>query len=110
MMLPHLNKWSIEMFKNGYFITAELKVKEQSRVSEAKSALKVLCDKTLEEQGCSLFTLHQCSSSEDRFILWERFDDEVAFKQHFEEQHTKDYVDLDLTEVVQYFQTDVISV
>ncbi|MGF6147762.1 Uncharacterised protein [Kingella potus] len=40
---------------------------------------------------------------------WERFDDEAAFKQHFDETHTKDYVALDLTEVVQYFVSDVLG-
>lgn len=97
------------MFEKGYFITAELKVKNKEMVSEAKSALKILCEKTLTEPGCSLFTLHHCSESEDRFILWERFEDEAAFKQHFIEPHTKEYVDLDLTEIVQFFQTDVVS-
>ena len=98
------------MFEQGYFITAELKVKEQHLVAEAKVALQTLCEKTIAEPGCSLFTLHQCTSNEERFLLWERFDDEAAFKQHFEEQHTKDYVALDLTEVVQYFQTDAVPV
>ncbi len=98
------------MFEKGYFITAELKVKNKEMICKAKSALKILCEKTLKEPGCNLFTLHHCSDKEDRFILWERFEDEDAFKQHFIEQHTKDYVDLELTEVVRYFQTDVVSV
>ncbi len=97
------------MFDNGYFITAELKVKNLDMISEAKSALTILCEETLKEPGCSLFTLHHCNENKDRFILWERFEDEAAFKQHFIEQHTKDYVDLDLTEVVQFFQSDVVS-
>ena len=96
------------MFEKGYFITAELKVKNIEKVGEAKSALKTLCEETLKEPGCSLFTLHQCSEKKDRFILWERFEDEEAFKQHFAERHTQDYVDLGLTEVVQYFQSDVV--
>ena len=97
------------MFEKGYFITAELKVKNIEMVSKAKSALKILCEETLKEPGCSLFTLHHCTERKDCFILWERFENEAAFKQHFIEQHTKDYVDLDLTEIVQYFQSDVVS-
>ncbi len=95
------------MFEKGCFITAELKVKNREMVFEAKSALKTLCEKTLREPGCSLFTLHHCSENEERFILWERFESEAAFKQHFLEQHTKDYIGLDLTDVVQHFQTDL---
>lgn len=40
--------------------------------------------------------------------MWERFDDEDSFKKHFEYEHTKKYVSLDLTEVVQYFQTNIL--
>ncbi len=97
------------MFERGYFITAELQVKDHAMISEAKSALTVLCNKTLKEPGCNLFTLHHCSENKERFILWERFDNEAAFKQHFVEQHTKDYIDLDLTDIVQYFQSDVVN-
>ncbi|MFC3150844.1 putative quinol monooxygenase [Litoribrevibacter euphylliae] len=97
------------MFEKGYFVTAELKVKDKAMIADAKSALKILCEKTLKEPGCSLFTLHHCSENEDRFILWERFEDEAAFKQHFVEPHTKAYLELDLTEVVQFFQSDVVG-
>jgi 4-carboxymuconolactone decarboxylase len=97
------------MFASGYYITAELKVKDSSLVEEAKEALIELCTKTLTEPGCSIFQLHHDASTPTRFLLWERFDDETAFKRHFEEPHTKSYIARDLTEVVQYFQTNVIS-
>ena len=95
-------------FDSGYYITAELRVKNEEQISEAKSALLTLCALTLTESGCSLFQLHQDNSDSRRFLLWERFEDEAAFKQHFEEPHTKHYMSLDLTEVIQYFQTDIV--
>lgn len=94
-------------FTPGYYITAELKVKNESQIQTAKEALLHLCKATLTEPGCTLFTLHQDPKSPARFLLWERFDDEAAFKAHFEAPHTKEYVAKDLTEVVQYFQTDI---
>ena len=96
------------MFHAGYYVTAELKVKDASRVDVAKNALSVFCQKTLTEPGCSLFTLHQDPKQPDRFLLWERFDDEAAFKAHFEADYTKAYVQQDLTDVVLFFQTDVV--
>jgi quinol monooxygenase YgiN len=96
-------------FPPGYYITAELRVKEESQTKEAIDALTVLCAETLKEPGCSIFQLHQDATTPQRFILWERFDDETAFKRHFEESHTKAYVALNLTEVVQYFQTSVMA-
>jgi len=47
------------------------------------------------------------SITESRFLSWECFDDEAAFKAHFEMDHTKEYVSLGLTEVVLHFQTDI---
>jgi 4-carboxymuconolactone decarboxylase len=94
-------------FVQGYYITAELKVKDESRIQETKEALMLLCKETLTEPGCTLFTLHHDSKQATRFLLWERFNDEAAFKLHFEAPHTKEYVAKDLTEVVQYFQTDI---
>ena len=95
------------MLEKGYFITAELRVLDSSKLLQTKKALYKLCEETLKEPGCNLFTLHQCNKDENCFLLWERFDNEEAFKQHFNEQHTKDYIALDLTEVVQFFQTNV---
>ncbi len=96
------------MFESGYYVTAELRVKDASKVHIAKEALSELCKKTLTEPGCSIFTLHYDSSTPTRFLLWERFDNEAAFKMHFAERHTTAYMALDLTEVVQYFQTNIV--
>ena len=93
----------------GYHITAELRLKDIERLQEARQALAELSARTLTEPGCSLFTVHHDAATPTRFVLWERFDDEQAFKKHFDEAHTKAYVALDLTEVVQYFQTDVLT-
>lgn len=97
------------MFLPGYYITAELKVKDTSRASEAKIALLKLCKETLKEEGCSIFELHQLTDDETRFLLWERFEDEAAFKLHFKLQHTKDYLALDLTDIEQVFKTEIAS-
>ncbi|MEN9531706.1 MAG: hypothetical protein RIQ83_930 [Pseudomonadota bacterium] len=95
------------MFNSGYYITAELKVKEPANIGNACQYLKKLCEETLKEPGCSIFTLHQCVDDESRFLLWERFDSEDDFKFHFEQPHTQEYLKHDLTEVVQYFVSDV---
>lgn len=98
------------MFAPGYYITAELRVKDSARLQEAKAALADLCENTMTEPGCTLFLLHQDAADPLRFVLWERFEDEAAFKQHFVEPHTQDYVARDLTEIVRYFQTDVVAI
>ncbi|WP_238946441.1 putative quinol monooxygenase [Vandammella animalimorsus] len=97
------------MFAPGYYVTAELRVKNPEQVMQARKALALLADKTLHEAGCSIFTVHQDAAEPTRFLLWERFDDEAAFKQHFLEAHTQDYLALDLTEVVQYWVSDVVA-
>ncbi len=97
------------MFTSGYYITAELRLKDAAKIGQAKQALSVLAEKTLTETGCSIFTVHHDTNEPTRFLLWERFDDEQAFKRHFDEPHTRDYMALDLTEVVQYFVSNVLD-
>ncbi|WP_222937780.1 putative quinol monooxygenase [Spartinivicinus ruber] len=84
-------------------------MKDQNKIEETTSALLELCSKTIEESGCTVFTLHQDQSEPMRFLLWERFDDEMAFKQHFEEEHTKKYVELGLIEIVQVSKTGAVN-
>lgn len=96
------------MFTSGYYITAELRVKDANQIHATKLALMTLCEKTLTEPGCSIFTLHHDQTTPSRFLLWERFNDEAAFQAHFEMPHTQEYVAQDLTEVVQFFHTSTI--
>lgn len=49
------------MFSSGFYITAELKIKDKDKILETREALQTLCRTTLqEESGCTLFQLHQC--------------------------------------------------
>ncbi len=97
------------MFKQGYYVTAELQVKTGKKAADARIALKQLCEQTeAKEPGCSLFRAHYFPDQENKFLLWERFENKAAFDQHFIEQHTLDYLALGLTEVVQFFQTDIV--
>lgn len=93
----------------GYCITAELRVKDSAKVDIAREAMRTLCAQTLKEPGCRFFTLHQDAQVPTRFLLWEVFDDEAAFKAHFETAHTKAYLAQDLTEVVQHFKTNLVA-
>ncbi|MFC5048199.1 putative quinol monooxygenase [Aquimarina hainanensis] len=95
------------LLKEGYFITAEIKIKDLTKTVIARRALSNLQKASLMEAGCSLFSVQQVFNDPSRFILRERFDDEEAFKKHFEYSHTKYYLEQNLTEVVQYFQMDV---
>ena len=95
------------MFSKGYYITAELRVKDSHRIEEARLELSKLCQSTLNEPGCSIFQAHQDTADDRTFLLWERFDNEQAFKDHFDQEHTKQFVAKDLTEIVTFKQSDV---
>ena len=93
------------MFTSGYCVTAELKIKDETKIAEAKKALLELCVITRTEPGCRFFVLHQNLSNPMSLLLWECFDDEAALKAHFEYPHTKAYFARGLTEVLQNFKT-----
>lgn len=91
--------------KQNYGITAQIRVREGIDVAVAKKALNELAHATRTEAGCLQFDIQQEAQRPDHFVLWERFIDEAAFKQHFEMPHTKCYVDQNLTELVMHWET-----
>lgn len=99
----------MQKLNSGYFITAEIKVKEGLDIEKAKKELAKLQELTLTEEGCDFFLIKQNSEKPAHFIMWERFENEQAFKKHFEYEHTKEYTKKNLTEVVQYFKTNIFN-
>ncbi len=93
----------------GYYVTAELRTKDPSRIAETKAALGELCTPTREESGCSMFVVHHDARTPTRFLLWECWDDEAAQKLHMSLPHTKAFLQRDLIEVLQFFQTEVVA-
>lgn len=96
------------MNNNQYYVTAELKLTDMTRLEEMKTALTTLQQATIKEAGCHLFSVHQDKSDPSKIILWECFEDEEAFEHHFTLQHTKDYFALNITEVVQAVKSDLM--
>lgn len=94
--------------KKGYYNTAILLVKDKSKIETTKIELKKLQEKTLNEDGCSIFSVQQSKDNASIFLLWERFENENAFQLHFELAHTKNYMKLNLTEVTHFYQTNLI--
>jgi len=107
-MIHHMNEKKM-MLTTGFYVTAELKIKDPNKILETRNALSALCKITLEqESGCTLFQLHQCQNDATRLLLWERFDSEDAYNTHFQQSHTKAYLAQDLTEVMQHFISDIV--
>lgn len=96
------------MFNPGFYITAELKIKDKDKILETREAVQILCKTTLQQEpSCTLFQLHQCQQEATRLLLWQRFDSEEAYHAHFKQPYTQEYLSRDLTEVVQYFVSDI---
>lgn len=94
------------MFGPGYYVTAELKAKEGVKPEVLRDALEELCVESLKESGCSVFFSHQDNDNPAHFVLWERFEDEEAFKAHGQEAHTKKYAALGLSEMVKVMRSN----
>lgn len=94
------------MFGPGYYVTAELKAKEGVEPEALRVALEELCNESLKEQGCTVFFSHQDNDNPAHFVLWERFEDEEAFKAHGQEAHTKKYGALGLSEMIRVMRSN----
>lgn len=92
------------MLKQGLFITAELRVKADADLPIAIDAIQTFCTAMESESGCSMAVAFQDKQDPYRFIFWERYDDEAAFKQHFNAKHTQTFIELGFTDLVQAFE------
>ncbi|MEZ8826372.1 putative quinol monooxygenase [Vibrio amylolyticus] len=81
-------------------ISAGLKLTENSDRAFAIEQLTQLVEQTNKEAGCQYFELLAHKDDPRSFTLWERWDDEQALTRHFNQEHTKSYLQHNLTEVV----------
>ncbi len=97
------------MFKQGLFITAELRIKPESDLDTAIAEIHAFCDGMNSEEGCSMAVPLQDKKDPYRFIFWERYEDQEAFEQHFQAEHTQRFIHLGLTDLVQSFETQLLT-
>ncbi|MEH6531707.1 MULTISPECIES: putative quinol monooxygenase [Photobacterium] len=97
------------MFKQGLFITAELRIKPESDLNVAIAAIQDFCDGMNSEEGCSMAIPLQDKKDPRRFIFWERYDNQEAFETHFHAEHTQRFIQAGLTDLVQAFETQLLT-
>jgi len=99
--LLHLqNPWG-NMFIQGHFVNAEIRIKEDVQINDALAAIYQFCLDMNSEAGCSFAMALQDKQDPRRIILWERYEDEAASQRHFDEPHTQRFIQSGFTEFVQ---------
>ena len=80
-------------------ISAGLQLKAGKPLNEALLALKTLVEKTQHEPNCYRFEIYQHNDNPQKFTLWECWKNQEALDQHFQMEHTKQYLAMDFTEI-----------
>ncbi|MBB1274090.1 putative quinol monooxygenase [Psychromonas sp. SR45-3] len=96
------------MFKQGLFITAELRIKTESDLDTAIAAIHTFCEGMNSEPGCSMAVALQDKDDPRRYLFWERYENQQAFEQHFNAKHTQTFIQSGLTELVQAFESKLL--
>ncbi len=86
------------MTDTGYFVTVELQARQGHASTTVLDALQKLALDSEREPGCLLFAVYQDGSDPGRFVLWEKFESEAAFRQHGAEAHSQAFNALGLVE------------
>lgn len=81
------------------WVSAGIEVQNKDDVARAKKALINLVQETLKEPGCLNFRVLHNMEKPQCFTLWECWQDEQAFKAHFEAPHTKAYLAKEFTQI-----------
>ncbi len=91
------------------FVTAELKIKTNIEREAAVEAIEQFCRDMQSEPGClqaiATYDQSQSQSQSDRVILLEQYANREAINQHFGMPHTQAFIERDITELVQAFET-----
>ncbi|WP_428814154.1 putative quinol monooxygenase [Vibrio makurazakiensis] len=87
------------------FVTAELKIKEHVERNEAVTAIEQFCVDMQSEHGCLQALATYDEKDSQRVVLWEQYVDRDAINQHFGMSHTQAFIERDITELVQVFET-----
>ena len=74
--------------KEAVILTAQIKAIE-SEVDNVREALLSLVEPTRKEEGCIHYFLHQDKKDKTKFMFYEVWKDEAAFKAHGQTPHLK---------------------
>ena len=90
---------------NPIFVTAELRIKPNIERSVAIEAIEQFCLDMQSEPGCLQAIATYDEKQSDRVILLEQYADREAINQHFGMPHTQAFIQTDMAELVQAFET-----
>lgn len=94
--------------QQGLFITAELHIKPDVDLDRAISSIHEFCEGMNSEPGCSFALALQDQKDPRKVIFWERYEDQAAFEQHFQANHTQHFINAGLTDLVQAFESQLL--
>lgn len=83
----------------SYQLIAEIS-QVQGELATIRAALQQLAQATRQEPGCITFEIKERKEQPGTFFLWESWRDKTALEQHFEQPHTRNYLELGYTDVV----------
>jgi quinol monooxygenase YgiN len=66
-------------------------------------------NQTVLEGGNVSFDINQSKDDPTKIVLWERFKNEQAFKDHLNSKHLQDFIKLDLVELENAYLTNNIE-
>ncbi|MEH6446380.1 MAG: antibiotic biosynthesis monooxygenase [Oceanospirillaceae bacterium] len=82
------------------FISAGLEISSDKPASYIANALVALQEMTIKEPGCIYFGVLQHRDNPALFTLQEQWVNEAALTNHFNQNHTKAYLEQQLTKVL----------
>jgi autoinducer 2-degrading protein len=74
------------------YVVAATWVAREGEEEHIAQILRTVAELTRHEPGCLLFVTHRSLEDPRRFLLYEQFEDEAAFRAHNESEHFKKHV------------------
>ncbi len=92
-----------------YDLCARIRVTDPEKRQTARNELARLQALTRQEEKCLLFTVLEDVEWPGDFLLWESWREKEGLDAHFAAEHTRRYLDLQLTEVVEITELNPVE-
>ncbi|MGL4382170.1 MAG: putative quinol monooxygenase [Bacilli bacterium] len=86
--------------KELYYNTASLQVTKDNDYSDVYNKFLGFVSETIKEDGCIEFFVAPSNLEKNEVMLWEVWKSEKDYQDHLEAQHTKEFLELGLVELL----------
>jgi len=92
-----------------YYLCARIRATDLQRLDETRRKLNALQILTQKEPACHEFRILEDKERKGDFLLWESWDGKAGLEAHYAAEHTRNYMEQGLTDVIELTELNALE-